>query len=362
MTLVAEDLAQLQEAYSRIQVLPGMSAWEYLELVRDRYPDLYRRLNPARVPVERVAKLYEGIAELSTHFESKMEKGRGDSYRQAQNTSFMVRAAGFLNVFDLAFDDPEKAGPHLTVLDSLGGNGTLTRIVRTARPASQVPYIITSDVSGRMIESALGQGIPAVRQPLQDLIWFDDATFDSVLVAYGTHHVPPPERHGAVSEAARVLKPGGRVVLQDFEIGKPTTLWYEDVLDRWTTTGHVYEYFTRQDFADLLTGNGFEDVEVLDVYDPFILYAGSAEEARRQLLDYLFTLFALEKLLPEGGEKDAAFFDRMEEVVRATATFDPAAMPAAAHGVHELTVRREGDRWRAEVPRVCLCATGRKPA
>ena len=57
MTMVAEDLAQLQEAYSQIQVLPGMSAWEYLELVRERYPDLYRRLNPARVPPEHVARL-----------------------------------------------------------------------------------------------------------------------------------------------------------------------------------------------------------------------------------------------------------------------------------------------------------------
>lgn len=360
MSLASGNLAPAapaEDGFSQIEMLPGVSAREYLEMCRDRHPELYRRLNPARVTVEAAARLYEGIRE--THFESKMEKGRGDSYRKAQNENYLIRALGFLRVFDLAVPDPS---PGLAVLDSLGGNGTLTRIVRASRPAGQVPYIVTSDASGRMIESALSQGLPAIRQPLQNLIWFDDEVFDSVLVAYGTHHIPPAERATAIAEAWRVLKPGGRVLLQDFEIGSPTTWWYEDTLDRYTLTGHKYEYFTRQQFHDLLAGSSFADIEVLDVYDPLILYADEAEEAKRQLLDYVYTLFALEKLAPADGVPDDRFWERLEAVVRESSTFDPARLPADANGIHELTISREGDRYRAEIPRVCLTATGRKPA
>lgn len=356
-----DNLSPLRDEFSRISVLPGMSAWEYLTACRERHPELYRRLNPARASVEHVARLYAGIAEQATHFEGKLESGRGDSYRKAQNDNYLIRAVGFLRVFDLAVPDRSAVTPDFAVLDSLGGNGTLTRIVRDSLPAGQVPFIVTSDVSGRMIESALAQGLPAIRQPLQDLVWFEDCTFDAVLVAYGTHHIPPGERARAVAEAYRVLKPGGRIVLQDFEVGCPTTDWYDKVLDEYTLTGHRYEYFTRRQFKDLLEGNSFEDIEVLDVYDPFILYADDSGEARRRLLDYVFTLFALEKLLPDGEQPGERLWDEVEAVVRQTSTFDPARMPAESGGVSEFTVAREGNRYRAEIPRVCLVATARRP-
>jgi SAM-dependent methyltransferase len=356
-----DNMAPLREDFSRIPVLPGTNAWEYLTMCRDRHPELYRRLNPTRVSVEHVARLYAGIAELATHFEGKLESGRGDSYRQAQNNNYLIRAVGFLRIFDLAVPGRANVSADFAVLDSLGGNGTLTRIIRDSLPVAQVPFIVTSDVSGRMIESALAQGLPAIRQPLQDLIWFDDCTFEAVIVAYGTHHVPPDERAKAIAEAYRVLKPGGRIVLQDFEIGCPTTNWYDKILDQYTLTGHKYEYFTRQQFNDLLVGNGFEDVNVLDAYDPFILYADDPKEARTRLLDYVFTLFALEKLLPDESVPDERFWDELEAIVRETSMFDPTRMPTDSRCVNEFTVARDGNRYRAEIPRICLVATGRRP-
>jgi SAM-dependent methyltransferase len=362
MSQMPDDMASLRDDYSGIAVLPGMNAWEYLTVCRERHPALYRRLNPARVSAERVASVYARITEMETHFESKLESGRGDAYRKAQNDNYLIRAVGFLRIFDLAAPQRTDVHADFAVLDSLGGNGTLTRIIRDSLPAAQVPFIVTSDASGRMIESALAQGLPAVRQPLQDLIWFDDCTFDAVIVAYGTHHIPPAERAKAIAEAYRVLKPRGRIVLQDFEIGCPTTDWYDKVLDQYTLTAHKYEYFTRRQFNDLLVGNSFEDVNVLDAYDPFILYADDPREARTRLLDYVFTLFALEKLLPDDRAPDGRLWDAVEAVVRETSTFDPARMPADSACVSEFTVARDGDRYRAEIPRVCLVATGRRPA
>ncbi len=344
---------------SAVGVLPGVSAKRYFELCRERQPVLYSLLRPGRVSAERTARLFADMGQLSTHFESKLEQGRGDSYREAQNKDFMIRAVGFLHLFDLAV--PQRGGAdRLTVLDSLGGNGTLTRIVRASRRQQDLPFIVTSDVSARMIESAFSQGLPAVRLPLENLIWFDDATFDAIIVAYGTHHIPPANRLQAVGEAFRVLKPGGRIVLQDFEIGCPTTKWYDDVLDRYTTTGHKFDYFTRQEFNDLLVGNGFGDVRVMDVYDPFILRAADPRQARAGLLNYLLTLFALEKLLPAQGEPDEAALARFEAIIRETASFAPGEL-AGIGGISEFTIAPEGDEYRAEIPRVCLTATGQRP-
>jgi SAM-dependent methyltransferase len=360
MIVMPHDLSRLQADFSKIGVLPGVSAWDYVTMCRDRHPRLYRLLNPARVSAEEVARLYAGIAELSTHFEGKLEKGRGDSYRQAQNTNFLIRSVGFLRLFDLALPQRGSAVPHLAVLDALGGNGTLTRIVRASRPVADIPLIVTSDVSARMVESALAQNLPAIRQPLQDLIWFDDCTFDAVIVAYGTHHIPPEQRVKAIAEAYRVLKPGGRIVLQDFEIGCPTTKWYAEVLDRYTATGHKFEYFSRQQFRDLLVTNSFADVNVFDVYDPFILHADDPREARIRLLDYVLTLFALDKLLPDEGELNERVRDELEAIVRETATFDPARLPTDYPCAREFTVAPDGNRYRAEIPRLCLVATGQR--
>lgn len=350
-----------QADLSRVPVLPGLSAAAYVDLCRRDHPRLHNLLRPARLPADAMLRLYADMGALSTHFESKLLNGRGDSYRAAQNQSFLIRSTGFLRIFDLAVEGAGDALPGWCVLDALGGNGTLTRIVRACRDAASVPLIVTSDVSAGMIESALGQGLPAVRQPLENLAWFDDCTFDAVIVAYGTHHIPPETRLQAISEAYRVLKPGGRIVLQDFEVGCPTTRWYEDVLDRYTLTGHRFEYFTRAGFHELLTRNAFGDVRVFDVYDPLILHADDAEEAKRQLCQYVYTLFALEKLPGADGAPDERFWRALEAVVRDTSTFDPAQLPAEANGVSEFTVVRDGSRWRAEIPRVCLVATARRP-
>ena len=355
----ASQPVSVLNVYRDVEMLPGCSVAHYLEECKQRHPRLFARLDLSRGGVAEVDALYAGLGRASTHFESKLDGGRGDAYRAAQNVDYRSRARGFLRILDLATAGaPNPAG--LVVLDSLGGNGTMTRIVSACRPLDTIPYIVTNDASARMIESAWAQGLPAIRQPLQNLMWFRDCAFDAVIVAYGTHHIPSVERATAIAEAYRVLRPGGRVLLQDFEIGCPTTHWYSDTLHRYTQTGHEFDYFKRSDFERLLTTAGFRDVETLDVYDPIIAYGDTANAARVAVLRYVLTLFALDKMVV-GDKHDDDLWHRLEAVVRESSTFDPGAMPPDAKGVSEFYVGRDGERFRAEIPRIALAGSARRP-
>jgi SAM-dependent methyltransferase len=65
------------------------------------------------------------------------------------------------------------------------------------------------DISERMVELTRGRGVAARVGDVQELP-FEDASFDCALAAWMLYHVPDVER--AISELARVLRPGGRLV------------------------------------------------------------------------------------------------------------------------------------------------------
>ncbi len=46
---------------------------------------------------------------------------------------------------------------------------------------------------------------------------FPDSTFDVVLSTLMMHHLPAPLKRQGLAEIARVLKPGGRLVIADFK-------------------------------------------------------------------------------------------------------------------------------------------------
>ena len=79
--------------------------------------------------------------------------------------------------------------------------------------------VMAVDASARMLETALAlaqdrglKGYEAVRADVGSLP-FPDGSFDGVVSRYSAHHWP--DVVGALREAARVLRPGGRVVVID---------------------------------------------------------------------------------------------------------------------------------------------------
>ena len=91
------------------------------------------------------------------------------------------------------------------VLEVGGGQGELAERMQRELGA-EVTFV---DISPRMVELARARGLDAQEGDAQDLP-FADGTFDTVVAAWMLYHVPDVQR--ALSEFARVLRPGGALI------------------------------------------------------------------------------------------------------------------------------------------------------
>lgn len=99
---------------------------------------------------------------------------------------------------------------------------------------------------------------------------FEDDTFDTVCISYSLHHL---ENIGAVlGEMLRVLKPGGRLILQeifsdddqsDAQQTEILTHHLDARLDRMEGTPH-YDTLSRKQIKDIVNGLGMSTVEVFE--------------------------------------------------------------------------------------------------
>ena len=105
---------------------------------------------------------------------------------------------------ELAFDAVVETRPQ-RVLEVGGGPGELA-----ARLGDELGTPVTMlDVSPRMVKLARTRGVDAHVGDVQELP-FDDRSFDCAVAAWMLFHVPDLDR--GLSELARVLRPGGRLV------------------------------------------------------------------------------------------------------------------------------------------------------
>jgi SAM-dependent methyltransferase len=143
--------------------------------------------------------------------------------------------------------------PALRVADIGCGEGYLT--VEASRWASRV---IAVDRSPLVLKRARAL---ATRRRVRNVIWkrgeleklpLRDASVDVALLSQALHHAPDPAR--ALAEAARIVAPGGRVLVLDLR--EHDENWVKDRLgDRWLG-------FTDEAMARLLKAAGLTDVRV----------------------------------------------------------------------------------------------------
>jgi len=110
--------------------------------------------------------------------------------------------------------------------------------------APHVREVVASDLTPDMLAAAEkfvrergAENVSYVRADAEDLP-FADESFDLVTCRIAAHHFPDPESF--VREAARVLKPGGRFLLDDNVAPEdPEMDEFMDRFERWRDPGHV---------------------------------------------------------------------------------------------------------------------------
>ncbi|MDX2147013.1 MAG: bifunctional demethylmenaquinone methyltransferase/2-methoxy-6-polyprenyl-1,4-benzoquinol methylase UbiE [Planctomycetota bacterium] len=114
-----------------------------------------------------------------------------------------------------------RVNPGDRVLDVACGTGDLTQ----AFAASDAGEVVGLDYTPQMLDIAREKSAASAsnggRTPSRYVegdatkLAFEDATFDVVSIAFGLRNVSEPRR--ALGEFARVLRPGGRLVILEFE-------------------------------------------------------------------------------------------------------------------------------------------------
>src|SRR5687768_8569301 len=229
------------------------------------WPMLQAQFHQASDPVLRAddAKLQEV---LRLRKESFAEHGAAEDARQlvpGRSWPAWARAISYLL-------------PPSDVADLGCGDGYLT--IEAARWAKKVVGV---DRSPEMLVRAKAL---AKRRKVSNIAWkrgelesvpLDDASVDVAVLSQALHHAEDPAR--ALTEAARVLRPGGKLLVLDLR--QHDQAWVQGALgDRWLG-------FRDADLEKMLGDAGFADVEVRvgarKTGDPFtVLVAGGTKPAK----------------------------------------------------------------------------------
>jgi ArsR family transcriptional regulator len=139
--------------------------------------------------------------------------------------------------------------PDLVVGDFGCGTGSVSRWL-----SDFCDRIIAVDASKEMLEAArqnlAGQKHVELRQGSLEKLPINDSELDVALMILVLHHLPEPKR--VLAEAARTLKPGGRVLILD--------MMPHEREEYRQTMGHVWLGFSQKQMTSWLHAAGFRDV------------------------------------------------------------------------------------------------------
>ncbi|MDH6230641.1 demethylmenaquinone methyltransferase/2-methoxy-6-polyprenyl-1,4-benzoquinol methylase [Mesorhizobium soli] len=180
----------------------------------------------------------------------------------------------------VAWLNPPKR-PGWRVLDVAGGTGDIS--FRIVEASNRQAHATVLDINGSMLavgkERAEKRGLSANTEFVEanaEELPFPDETFDAYTIAFGIRNVPRIDK--ALSEAYRVLKPGGRFLCLEFSevempiLDKVYESWSFNAIPRIgqlvTGDGEPYSYLVesirkfpnQSNFAAMISRAGFDRV------------------------------------------------------------------------------------------------------
>ena len=199
--------------------------------------------------------------------------------KRAAGRWFDRRAGAYEGGFTARWRDPVQQGAfdalelteHDRLLDVGCGTGAASR-----KAAAIARSVVGVDLSAEMLREAelIAGGLDNVTfmQADAEALPLADASFTTVLCTNSFHHYPDPG--DALREMARVLAPGGRLVIGD-PCADVWTVRVADAFLRRMEPGHIRLYRS-DEMATFLYGAGLTDVRVRRLIDgAMTIYAGS---------------------------------------------------------------------------------------
>lgn len=182
-----------------------------------------------------------------------LSQARYSNYAQGYVTS-QTHAKGADLERLLALAQPQ---PDWVVLDvATGGGHTALKF------APHVAQVIASDLTPKMLEAAAahlaekGAGNVSFQQADAEALPFEDSRFDLVTCRIAPHHFPDAAQF--VREAARVLKPGGLLLVQDHVLPEDAdSAAYVDAFERLRDPSH-HRAFSAAEWAAMFTAAGLQ--------------------------------------------------------------------------------------------------------
>ncbi|MBF6330386.1 methyltransferase domain-containing protein [Nocardia transvalensis] len=181
------------------------------------------------------------------------------------------------------------AQPGQRMLDIGCGNGNPTLRLALTKDVSVVGITISrlqaEQAQARVAELGLAERAEFRLADAMDMP-FPDASFDLAWALESMLHMP--DRGRVLAEAARVLRPGGRLAIADVVERGPVSPEGKVVLDHIRTTYKIGSLGTAEEYREHLAANGFVDVEITDITDKVnrtgIVLADTVEKKRAEFL------------------------------------------------------------------------------
>lgn len=141
-----------------------------------------------------------------------------------------------------------------TVVDVGCGTGTLTVALAQALPDARVSGVDGDrSILAQAKEKPGAENVEWIRS-LADELPFDDASVDAVVCTLVLHHLSTAGKKRAVAEMARVLRPGGMLIVADFGVPQDPVMSAAflpiQLLDGFSTTDDNRQGIVRSVVAD----------------------------------------------------------------------------------------------------------------